>query len=430
VSAAGPWARLLRIEPGEARPLAAAGACFLALMASYAILKPLRDALALLGNERTLPWLFLVTLGAMAAVQPIFAAVVARTPRRTFVPAVSHASAALMVAFCALLRGAAEGPLRVAVARAFFVWVSVFNLFALSVFWGLVADVFRPDQAARLFGIVAVGGTLGAVVGSLAAAMLAPRIGPLSLLLVSAALLEIAVVAARALLAACPDRAPDPARAAPPSPWVGAARVVGSPYLRGIAGYLALFTVTSTLIYFEQAHIVGGALRDTAQRTALFARVDLAVNVLTVVGQGLVTARVLGAIGVAPALVVLPALTFAGFVGLGAAPSLRVLIAFQIARRATDYVLAKPAREVLFTVLRRDDKYQAKSLIDTFVYRGGDAIGAWVSGALLARGSAPAAAVIALPICVAWGVVAIYVGRQHGQLAAAGEGSEAAGQRA
>jgi len=305
VSRASPFSlrlasRLAPVSPGEGRALFAASACLFALMASSAALRPLRDALALSGDEQQLPWMIAGTLGATALVHPVFAALVARLPRSAFVPLVAHASAAALCAFWVALRFAPEGPARLAAARAFFVWAGVFNLFAPSVFWGLMADVFRSDQALRLFGVIGVGGTLGAALGSLVAASLVARVGPAWVLLASALLLEGALVLSRALLLERPpEDAPCLPAAPAPSVWEGARRVIVSPYLLGICAYLLLFTVTSTLLYLEQAHLVAGALEGTAARAALFARVDLAINLLTVLGQCPVTSRVLGALGVA-----------------------------------------------------------------------------------------------------------------------------------
>jgi AAA family ATP:ADP antiporter len=283
------------------------------------------------------------------------------------------------------------------------------NLFAVSVFWAFMADLWRREQGVRLFGFIGAGATLGAMAGSLITAGLAQKAGTATLLVVAAALLGATELCVKRLLASFvhdAGQADAPVAAGGVLVWVlSAAR---SPYLLGIVAYMLLFTLSSTFVYFEQARIVKAAIATTAERTALFAKMDLAVNVLSLIAQAAIVGPLLRLLGVGRTLAVLPLLTLAGFAMLGARSGLAELVVFQVVRRACDYGLAKPAREVLFTVVRREDKYKAKTFIDTFVYRGGDALGAGVMTAVSSGGGVLLA--IAIPVCIAWGAVALYLG--------------------
>ena len=391
------------MTPSEERRAALLAAAYhFLLLGAYYCVRPLRDAMGLRGNVRTLPWLFVCTLAATALLAPIFSVLVERLPRRRFVPLVYHFFAANLVAFCLVLRASPS----VLAARVFFVWTSVFNLFAVSVFWGFMADRFDDAAAARRYGLIALGGTLGAMVGAGLASLLAVPLGPTGLVLIAAALLEAAVVCFHRLArgAFADGRAEAPRR---PS-WTFARALGRSPYLLALAGYTLLYTITSTFAYLEQARLVHAAVHGDAARTQLFARMDLAVNLGSLILQATATALLLRRAGVTVTLLVLPLLTLGGFAGLALHPSLGLIVVFQVARRTTDYVAARPARELCYVVVGRDEKYAAKSFIDTFVYRGGDALGAAAFG--LVGALAP---LFALPICAAWVGVALFLGRRQ-----------------
>lgn len=390
----------------ERRATAWACAYHFLLFAAYYTVRPLRDAMGLRGNVKTLPWLFAGTLAAIVVVTPLFAALVERLPRRKFLPLVYHFFAANLVAFFVVLHGAPS----TAAARVFFVWTSVFNLFAVSIFWGFMADRFDRAAAARRFGVIALGGTLGAMAGAAVTTLLAERVGATNLTLVAALLLEAAVVCFYRCAAGSAIRARE--ADAPRRPvWHFAVVLARSPYLGALAGYMLIYTITSTFAYLEQARLVQAAVHGDAARTALFARMDLAVNLLSVVLQATLTSLLLRRAGVTATLLILPVVTFAGFAALAARPSLVLIVAFQVARRTADYFAARPARELCFVVVGREEKYAAKSFIDTFVYRGGDALGASAFG--LVGAVAP---VVALPLCAAWIAVAIFLGRRQRRL--------------
>ncbi len=402
---------LVDIKRGEGRAVAYAFGAFFCVLSSYYILRPLREAMGIVGNVKDLSRLFLVTLAATFALTPVLAAVVSRWPRRRFVPIVYRFFAVNLLVFFVLLRGASVHP---DVARVFFVWTSVFNLFTLSLLWGVLADLFQREQGLRLFGLIGGGGTLGAMVGSLVTSVLVERLGIAPLVLVSAALLEGAVQLVRRLVRLFGDPAPRTTTADPALAKDGVLRwlpaLLKNPYLLAICAYMLLFTFTSTNVYFEQARIVKSAVTTNAARTALFARMDLVVNVLSLGLQALVVGRLLHRFGVGLTLALLPLMSIVGFTFLGTSPTLAVIVVFQVLRRAADYGIAKPSREVLFTSVRREDKYKAKSFIDTFVYRTGDAIGALAEGAFASSASP---FLISVPVCAVWAAVALLLGRMQ-----------------
>ena len=382
--------RAVAVETDEVRPMLLSALYFFLIMAGYFIIRPLRDDMGIAGGVRNLPWLFTGTLLGMLLTHPIYTAMVSRLPRRRFIPLSYNLFAVCMLVFFVLL-GTLSEVQTVWVGRAFYIWTSVFNLFVVSIFWSIMADVFSPRQGARLFGFIAVGGTAGAMAGSAITVSLAEQIPTRFLLLVSIVLIELAVVIALALLKSRPSTtgpAPAPSETSNDHDiigggvWSGISAVFRSPYLLGIVGYMLLYTITATFLYFEQAEIVSEVFSDRGARTAFFAKLDLAVNTLTIVTQIFLTGRIVRWFGVAFSLAWLPLVCIIGFFGLGFAPTLGVLAAFQIFRRASNYAVARPCREMLYTVLPRETKYKAKNFIDTFVYRAGDQVGAWSYAAM------------------------------------------------
>jgi ATP:ADP antiporter, AAA family len=305
----------------------------------------------------------------------------------------------------------------------FFIWASVFNLFVVSVFWALMVDVFDSEQGKRLFGFIAAGATLGGIAGSGLTASLAKDIPATYLLLGSAVLLEVAVLSVGRLshLSDALHRRP--------AMQTGEALIGGnvlsglthafkSPYLVNVSVYILLFAITSTFLYFQQAEIARNAFADRGARTAFFARIDLWVNVLTLGAQLFLTGRVLRIIGIGFTLALLPALSVLGFSALAMTPTIAALVVYQVLRRAGNFAFARPTREVLFTVVPREDKYKAKSFIDTVIYRAGDQVGAWTYAALGFLGLAMTGiSVVAVPLSIAWLVNSLWLGRRQEKLA-------------
>ena len=456
----GAFARLLRravdVREQEIAALVWSSAYFFFVLSAYYVIRPVRDEMGVAGGVEHLAWLFTGTLVGMLLVHPIFTALVGRLPRRRFVPLIYRFFIMNLIVFFLVFR-AVNATHAVWVGRVFFIWTSVFNLFVVSVFWSLMTDLYQPAQSERLFGIIAVGGTLGAILGASITSGLANLLGPVNLLLVSALLLEIAARAARALdgqedrlvLAARPDEAnaravtdrpaaSDESRRGAPRAETAAephrdARVIGggvlegirgvarSPYLLGIAALMLLFTITTTFLYFQQAGIVARAFEGDPQgRTRLFANIDLAVNILTLVTQVFLTGRLLRWIGLGLGLALLPLMSLLGFGILASAPVLSVLVVFQVLRRAANFAMQRPAREVLYTVLPRAEKYKAKNFNDTFVYRLGDQFGAWSYTAIAWLGlRLSGLALTMVPVSALWLLLVLWLGRRHGRLLAA-----------
>ncbi len=417
-------ARLTGTRPDEAGIVLLSAAYFFCILSAYYVIRPIRDEMGVAGGVENIPWLFTATLVAMLVAHPLFASIVSRWPRKRFVSVTYRFFMVNLLAFFVVLRGVGDGAAAVWVGRIFFVWISVFNLFVVSVFWSFMTDIYRERQSRRLFGLIGVGGTLGGIVGSSITAFLVGALSPATLLWFSIVLLECAVRCVRGLDRRIGDKAATPASHAPDAVIGGTAldgirRVAASPYLLGICAFMLLFTVGSTFLYNIQAEIVSRTFSGSAQRTAVFARIDLAVNTLTLLTQLFLTGRIMRWLGVGVTLAVLPLLSVFGFLALGAAPVFAVFVVFQVLRRAGNFAVAVPTREVLYTVLPRRDKYKAKNFNDTFVYRAGDQIGAWSFAGLAALGLSTAAlAWFMAPVAGVWMLVALWLGRRQKVLAA------------
>src|SRR5437667_9457927 len=307
-----------------------------------------------------------------------------------------------------------------------FACVCVLTLFATAVFWGFMTDLFTNEQGKRLFGFIAVGGSLGGVLGSFSTASLRHRVSTRLLLLICAAMLEIAAQSVRFFPAEFRQDANSTAQdeiATAEKPiggrfWDGVTHICRSPYLFGLFVFILLYTLTSTWAYFQQSELTKIGFVDRAARTAFFAKLDLSVNMLTLLLQVFVTGRLMKFLGVTVTLLFMPVLSLFGFTAMGLMPVLTVLAVFQVARRASTFAFMRPAREVLFTVLRREDKYKAKSFIDTFGYRCGDQFGAWSYGGMQALGlSLSAISYIAVPVVACWCALGVWLGRKQRRLA-------------
>jgi AAA family ATP:ADP antiporter len=403
------------VRPEERRALGWSLLYVFSVLSAYYVLRPIRDEMGVQGGVENLPWLFTGTLLGMIVLNPLFAALVKRLPRARFIAWSYRFFSLNLVLFAAafLLSSDAQN---VWLGRAFFVWLSVFNLFVVSVFWALMVDVFDAGQGKRLFGFLAAGATVGAIAGSTITASLVRQVGATNLFFASIVLLEIAVFAVKRLSFKEQRQEEVPIGG---SVLAGISHTFGSPYLLNVCLFMLLFTVTSTFLYFQQATIARDYFPDRVTRTAFFAQVDLLVNVLTLAVQLFLTARLLRGLGVALTLGILPLFTLLGFAALAAAPAIAVLVAFQVLRRAANFALARPTREILFTVLPREDKYKAKSFIDTVVYRAGDQVGSWSYLLLGSLGLGIAGvALVAVPLSVLWLVNSLWLGRRQAVMSA------------
>jgi len=306
------------------------------------------------------------------------------------------------------------------VARVFFVWLSVFNLFVVSVFWSFMADLFTPEQGARLFAVIAAGGSTGAMTGPLLTTGLTYVLPIATLMLISAAFLIACCICIHQLDRWAQRRLVTHVRQQGEpiggSSWAGIRLALTSPYLLGICLYLFCLTTTATFLYLEQTRLVGAQILSPEARTRLFAVVDLAVNVITFMTQVCVTSRMISVLGLSSALVLLPVVSAIGFGAIGLMPLLVVFILFTVARRVGEYAISKPAREVLFTVVSREEKYKAKNFIDTAISRGGDAATGWVVNGVKALGATTTQlAWVLVPVAFLWGWLGWSLARQEEQ---------------
>jgi len=388
-------------------------AYFFALLAGYYVLRPLRDQMGIAGGVKNLPWLFTATFATLLAAQPLYGALVAKLPRSRFIPIVYHFFVANLAVFWLLLT---LDVAPVIVARVFFVWVSVFNLFAVAVFWSFMADLFTAEQGKRLFGFIGAGGTAGALLGPLITIALSVPLGPVNLLIAAAVFLEVAIFCAYRLERAATAQAGAQAQTQRigGNAFAALPELIRSPYLLGVGAWVSLLSFCATIVYFEQAHIVSGAVHGAGEQTRLFASIDLAVGLLSLATQVFATGQVLKRFGTGIAAGALPAVYVVGFAALALAPTLAVVVTLQVAQRWMNFAIANPARQVFFTVLGREEKYKAKNLIDVVVYRGSDALYGWVYDSLQALGlKLGAIALVALPVAAGWLILSAVLGRSQ-----------------
>lgn len=432
-SGRSPWIRRwLDIQPGEGAQVAFAIGFFFSTLCGYFMVRSVREAMGVEGGMSSLYQLFYATLIVMFIAHLALGGVMTRLRRSGFVPFLFRFLALNLLAFAAIRHFSPDriGP---AIGKTFYVWLSVANMFLTTLFWGLLADGFSLHQAKRLFPIIGVGGTLGAVCGSWIAK--SAGLSAIGLMIGAAILWEVAVQAARHLERSFRESSgsegSSPAGGVTSdktdrdnvSPriggdaWDGVKTVARSPYLIGICTYIGCMAIGNTLLYFTQARIVAEANPGDTQ--PLFARIDLWTNLATLFVQLFITGRLTRVLGVAPMLLALPAVTMLGLAALAwfpeplaflypVYPLYGALLLVQAIHRGTRYAVARPARELLFTVVRRRDKYRAKSFADTVCYRGGDALGTVAdkaAGTLSVTVSTMP--LFALPLVLLWGTVSV-----------------------
>ncbi len=426
----GLLARLANIRREEALPTVVAGLFFFCVLTALMVLRPAREALGMQRGIEQIRWLFLATVVVTLLVNPLFGLLVSRFRRLVFLGTTYLFFVLGLLGFYVLLVLAPAG-IGARTGQVFYVWFSVFNLFATMLFWALMADRFSLEQSTRLFGTVAVGGTLGAIAGPWLASQLARPLGTPTLLLVSAGFLLLAIGAAwwltrvrtdsRQPARSCGDDSPRVAEDAVigGSAWAGLQAVTRSPYLLAICAYVLILAVMATLVYFTRLQMVAALGTDLDLRTATFAKIDMITQAATLVLQALVTGHLMKRLGVSVTLALLPITVALGFVGLAAIGSLAALVAFEATFRAVQRGIMRPARETLFTTVSRADRYKSKAFIDTFVYRTGDVVGAQTEGLLGRLGMGLAAvASFAVPLAMVWMAIGLWLGYAQRERAA------------
>ncbi len=418
-----PFARLLKtvakVEAEEVRAVVVSFAYFAMLMGSYFIVRPVRDAMGTVYGVGSLQELYTGTFAASFVLAPAYAFLASRIRLATFLPWVYGFIALTMLAFYALFESVGQQQDRW-VAALFFVWVSTFNVLIISVFWSLMADTFSRTQAKRLFGFIAAGGTVGTIGGPALAALLVDSVGTSTLLLISAAgfvgtawLVRVLERERRRLgTSGAEVQRTSLDRTLAGNPFEGFTLLVRSPYLLMIGLFILLMTTISTIIYFQLGDLITKAFESREARTRAYAMIDLAVNGSTVFLQLFGTGRLIERFGVTAGLLLNPAIMVFAFLAVAFSPVLLVLGSIQVVRRFAEYAVAKPSREMLFTVVDQESKYKAKNVIDTVVYRFGDVTSAWLSAAVLPFGVA-GLAIAGIVMSACWFPIAYLLGKRY-----------------
>jgi AAA family ATP:ADP antiporter len=414
--------KIIDVRPSEVPALAWSWLYIFSLLSSYYIMRPIRDQMGVAGGVNNLQWLFTGTLIGMLVLNLPFSWLVQTFPREKFI-AISYRFFAANILLFALALYAATPEQTIWVGRIFFIWTSIFNLFVVSIFWQMIVDVFTSEQGKRLFGFIAAGATLGAISGSAFTVSTVEHLAPTYLMIGAAVMLEVAVFCVRRLSGLSSSLSERPVAEQSEAP-IGGTLLSGfrdalsSGYLLNVSLFLLLYAVTSTFLYFQQAAVVSHSFESRAAQTAFFASVDLGVNVLTLAVQLFLTGRILKRFGVGTTLSMLPVFSVIGFGAVALIPTLASVVGFQLIRRAGNFAIARPTREVLFTVLPREDRYKAKSFIDTAVYRLGDQLGAWSFALLTTLGlGLTQVSVVAAAVSGCWLANSWWLGRRQEVLA-------------
>ncbi|WP_460096319.1 NTP/NDP exchange transporter [Pseudomonas sp. S3_C01] len=409
----------LNARDGELRPALCGFLLFLCLFTGYFMLRPIRESMGIAAGVENLQWLFTATFLVMLAAVPLFAWLSSRVPRLRLIDWVYGFFGFNLLMFVELFQ---FQPDSVLVARVFYVWISVYNLFVVSVAWSLMADVFDSEQAKRLFAFIAAGASVGGLLGPTLSALLIGPLGASGLMLLAALLIGATLVLKRALMrwretggAGRPGAAPtqSPRQPLHGNPFSGLTAVLKSPYLLGIAGFVVLLATVSTFLYFEQARLVAEHYPDRQAQVRIFGTIDIIVQAGALLSQLFITGRIAPKLGVRALLAVVPLLMCIGFLGLALAPGFALLAAVMIVRRIGEYAFVRPGREMLFAPLDAESKYTAKNFIDTVVYRAGDAMSGWAKSLLdlLGQGAGPAA-IIGACCALLWGYLGWQLGRR------------------
>ena len=418
-SSNNPIYKLLRIvsniEGHEIKAVVGSFLFVIVLMTAYYILRPVRDAMASDWTDAEVSWLWTLNFFISTAVVAAYGVLVSRFRLRLLVPSIYAIFALTFLSFYALISAMAD---RTLVDKSFYVWVSVFSLFHISVFWSFMSDLFSKEQAGRLFGIIAAGASVGGLVGPSIPSFFSASLGTDNLMLLASAMLlvPIPIIFYLQSLKSSDLHNESLAPQTPQikiggNPFAGFKLFFSNPYLLAIGLFILLYTGISSFVYFELKNLLSDLSR--AERTAVWAQMDLVVNVLSIAVGLFATGRIVGKFGMPVTIALIPVLICAGLIIVAVSPFLGAVVALQVIRRAGNYAVTRPAREVLFTRVDREARFKAKPVIDIVAYRGGDMLMAWFFTGLtqgLGLGLAAVAAVGA-GIAALWSIVGIYLGR-------------------
>ena len=418
-SSNNPIYKLLRIvsniEGHEIKAVVGSFLFVIVLMTAYYILRPVRDAMASDWTDAEVSWLWTLNFFISTAVVAVYGVLVSRFRLRLLVPSIYAIFALTFLSFYALISTMAD---RTLVDKSFYVWVSVFSLFHISVFWSFMSDLFNKEQAGRLFGIIAAGASVGGLVGPSIPSFFSASLGTDNLMLLASAMLLVPIPIIFYLQSLKSSDLHNESLAPQTSqikiggnPFAGFKLFFSNPYLLAIGLFILLYTGISSFVYFELKNLLSDLSR--AERTAVWAQMDLAVNILSIAVGLFATGRIIGKFGMPVTIALIPVLICAGLIIVAVSPFLGAVVALQVIRRAGNYAVTRPAREVLFTRVDREARFKAKPVIDIVAYRGGDMLMAWFFTGLtqgLGLGLAAVAAVGA-GIAALWSIVGIYLGR-------------------
>jgi AAA family ATP:ADP antiporter len=407
--------KISKIEASEAKAVLCSFLFVVVLMSAYYILRPVRDAMASDWTDAEVSWLWTLNFFISTAVVAVYGIAVSRVRFRLLVPAMYAIFALTFVVFYLLASTAAD---RTLVDKSFYVWVSVFSLFHISVFWSFMSDLFSKEQAGRLFSIIAAGASVGGLVGPSIPSFFSASLGTDNLMLIASLMLLIPIPIIFYLqslkVSELDNKEPElqaPRGAIGGNPFAGFKMFFLNPYLLAIGLFIFLYTGISSFVYFELKNLLSALSRP--ERTAVWAQMDLAVNILSIATGLFATSRIVGKFGMPTTIALVPVMICVGLLILAVSPFLGAVVALQVIRRAGNYAVTRPAREMLFTRVDRETRFKAKPVIDIVAYRGGDMLMAWLFTGLtqgLGLGLA-AVALVGAGIAALWSLVGIYLGR-------------------
>jgi len=403
-------------------PVAWSFAYFFCVLSSYYIIRPVREDMAIGGGPDTIPYLFIGTFVTMMFATSAFGWVASRYPRRVFLPWVYLFFISNILIFWFVFSEARDsGEDYIWLGRVFFIWLSVFNLFVVSVFWSFMADIYTREQGRRLFGLITSGGSIGALIGGVITSSLVTNIGFQNLLPLSAALLLVAVLCIRRLKDWVHGEHEDEIEKTVASeqplggnPLAGLTHLFSSKYFLGIALMSLVASLLGTALYMFRAELIGAAILDPDVRIQFFSNMNNAANTLALIAQMFLVKQVVTRFGIGRSLFLFPLASIIGFVVLALEPTLMAVAVLDVVRRGLGFGFAKPSTDMLYSVVTPEEKYKTKNAIDTAIYRGGDVVGTWTIKLLSAVGLGIASiAIVMVPFALVSAVVALWLGRDY-----------------
>ena len=394
---------------------------FFCVLSAYYMLRPIREAMGVESGPATLPYLFMASFAVMLLATPLFGWITSRYPRKVFLPWVYAFFILNILIFWAIFtQRIDEGQSHVWLGRVFFVWLSVFNLYVVSVFWSFMADIYTREQGRRLFGLLSSGGSIGALLGGTATSLWVVDVSFHNLFPISAVLLGFAIICIRQLRQWVtqddhlqPGHNVEMGQPLGGDALAGATHATRSRFFLAIVAASVIASLLGTALYLFRAELVAASISDINLQTRFFSNINIATNLLTIIGQMFVVRFVVRRFGLGVALSIMPVISVLCFVWVALDPSLLVIAVVEIIRRATGFTFSKPSTDMLYSVVTPEEKYKTKNFIDTTVYRFGDVLGIWAILLLLLRMGMSAVAAIMVPFAVIWALLALWLGRDY-----------------